>query len=394
MSVKANPAVEQVCKAANSLFPELNVRPSDIVNPTEAFLVRILVTCLKAYGFRVDPPYNIDSDDASKMKRVFLAKLCRQVQKILQISFPSKTYTYYDITQPTAKTTLNTLDVLINYWCFYRMHKKSIIQPIIERIHERQALITVNAAKRNELEQQQQSGVQDKIELKECEANMHKLHDELTQAKTELKVQSKALRQVESEMAVEKEMKSQIESQLKQISQLVVLDSDVADVKMETKELTAQIESRKLELEKLKQIYNERRVELETIAQLSEHIDEASNIVPPEVLSGYKDCKKTLERVEKTHKSLVENHQNLLDAQVKLQEREQQNEANLKARILQCEEQVVKKRKQNKEQELAIEQQSVEIEELQQTQSTLEQQLEEEQRVDENLKIFVSKLSL
>ncbi|KAH8391110.1 hypothetical protein KR215_007139, partial [Drosophila sulfurigaster] len=379
--VKPSPAVEQVCKAANSLFPELNVRASDMVNPTEAFLVRILVPCLKAYGFRVDPPYNIDSDanDASKMKRVFLMKLCRQVQKILQISFPSKTYTYYDITQPTARTTLNTLDVLVNYWCFYRMHKKSIIQPIIERIHERQALITVNAAKRNELEQQEQSGVQDKIELKECEANMHKLHDELTQAKAELKVQSKGVRQLQSEMAVEEEMQSQIESQLNQLNQLVVLDSDVAVVKMETKQLTAQIESHKPELEKLKQIYNERRVELETIAQLSEHIDEASNIVPPEVLSGYKDGKKALEGVEKMHKSLVESHQSLLDAQVKLQQRVQQADANLKARTLQCKEQVVKEQEQNKEQELAIEQQSVEIEELQQTQSTLEQRLEEEQ---------------
>ncbi|KAH8378167.1 hypothetical protein KR093_009809, partial [Drosophila rubida] len=384
MAMKNNAAImEQVCKAANSLFPELNVRPTDVANPTEAFLVRILIPCLRAYGFRVEPPYNIESDsnDISKVKRIFLAKLCRQVQKILQISFPGKTYTYYDITQPTAKTTLNTLDVLFNYWCFYRMHKKNIMQPLSERIHERQALSAVNAAKRSELEQQQQSGVQHKLDIKECEANICKLHDQLPQAKAELNAQSKALRQLQSDLAVAEEQQSQLQSQLNHFKQLVVLDSDVAVVKMETKQLAAQIENCKPEMDKQEQIYNERRLEIETIAQLSQDIDNAFNIVPPDMLSGYKEVKKSNDRLEKTHKSIVAKHQGLQDTKLKLQKTVEQSEASFKARSLQAEEQVAKQQQQQQEQQALIEQQSAEIEELQQSQFTLQEQLDEQQRV-------------
>lgn len=156
------------------MFPELNVRVNDLSHPTEAFLTRVLIHCLRAFGFRIEPPYNIESEstDPSKEKRVFLCKLCRQVQHILQISFPGKTYTYHDIIEPSknqlitsscivfksltllaVKKTLNTLDVLFNYWCFYKMHKKQIIPPIMEKHIERQALIADIAAKRRELEQ-------------------------------------------------------------------------------------------------------------------------------------------------------------------------------------------------------------------------------------------------
>jgi len=97
--------MEKLCKDAHLLFPELNVRISDISHPTEAFLTRILVHTLRAFGFRVEPPHNIESEfpDTSKEKRVFLSKLCRQVQHILQICFPGKTYTYYDIIEPSKR---------------------------------------------------------------------------------------------------------------------------------------------------------------------------------------------------------------------------------------------------------------------------------------------------
>ncbi|KAH8271827.1 hypothetical protein KR044_007244, partial [Drosophila immigrans] len=382
MAMKNNAVImDQVCKAANSLFPELNVRPSDVANPTEAFLVRILIPCLRAYGFRVEPPYNIESDanDSSKVKRIFLTKLCRQVQKILQISFPGKSYTYYDIIQPTAKTTLNTLDVLFNYWCFYRMHKKNIIQPIIERVHERQALTAINAAKRNELEQQQQSGVQDKIELKECEANIRKLNEELPHAKADLSSQSKVLRQLQSDMAVNEELESQLQTQLNGYKQLVVLDSDVAAVKMETQQLSAQIESCKPEMEKQQQIFNERRQEIEEIAQLSQNIDIAATLVQPEVPIACQTAKKSMQRIEQTHEAIVKQHQGLLDSKQKLQQLVAESELKLKAFGEQCEKQEAQQQQQQQALQAAIEQQTVEIANLQQQQIELQQQMEQEQ---------------
>lgn len=96
-------ALELVCETANSLFPELNMRPNELSHPTEAFLTKVLICYLRSFGFRLEPPYNIESEakDTSREKRLFLSKLCRQVERIIQISFPGKTFTYIDIIEPS-----------------------------------------------------------------------------------------------------------------------------------------------------------------------------------------------------------------------------------------------------------------------------------------------------
>lgn len=99
-----NAALELVCETANSLFPELNMRPNELSHPTEAFLTKVLICYLRSFGFRLEPPYNIESEvkDTSREKRLFLSKLCRQVERIIQISFPGKTFTYIDIIEPST----------------------------------------------------------------------------------------------------------------------------------------------------------------------------------------------------------------------------------------------------------------------------------------------------
>lgn len=100
-STKAND-IEKLVQQSNYLLPDLSIRHSDLSNPSEAILTRIFIQYLKAFGFRVEPPHKVDCDvfDPSREKRLFLIRLCRQVERILQISFPNKTYTYVDIINP------------------------------------------------------------------------------------------------------------------------------------------------------------------------------------------------------------------------------------------------------------------------------------------------------
>ncbi|KAL7741403.1 hypothetical protein ACLKA6_013839 [Drosophila palustris] len=386
--------MEQVCKNAKALFPELNVQVSDISDPTEAFLTRALVHCLRAFGFRVEPPYNVDSEanDTSKAKRVFIGKLCRQTQRILQISFPSMTYSYYDIIAPTPKKTLNTLDVLCNYYCFYKMHKKEVIPPIMERHLERQSLIAVIAANKRELEQRKQREVQDTTDIAKCEANIKKLQAELPKAESELNKQSKTLRQLQSELATQEEQQSELRNQVNHLQQLVVLESDMTALQMEAKELAAQIEKHKPEKAKLDQIYNERRLEIEKISRLNDEIEKAFNILPPDVLNDYKEELKQKESLEKSHVELMHKLQGLQDMNVKSQKVLAQVEEKYKARKLQCEQEASKLLEKVAEQEALKEQQTGKIEQLEQCIKTLEEKLDEEQRVAEDLKIFVTKL--
>ncbi|XP_034475021.1 spindle assembly abnormal protein 6 homolog [Drosophila innubila] len=394
-NINNNALMEQVLNGAKMMFPELNVRVSDISHPTEAFLTRVFIHCLRAFGFRVEPPYNIESEstDTSKEKRVFLSKLCRQVQHILQISFPGKTYTYYDIIEPTAKKTLNTLDVLINYWCFYKMHKKEIIPPIMEKHMERQSLIAEITAKRRELEQRKQQQIQDKIDIAKCEANIRKLREELPKAEAELNQQSKESRQLQSDLATEEEKESEIRSQVKHLKQLVVLDSDVNIVQMETKQLTAHIESYKSEVAKQEQIYKDRRLEIENISQLNDEIENAFNILPPDVVSDYKETLKLKDRLEKRHVTLINKHQSLQDTQVKNQNVLTQQEEKLKTLKLQCEQQDVKDQEKVAEQKALNEKLTAKVEQLEQSKKTLQNQLDEAKQTFKHLNIYVTKLS-
>lgn len=253
MNNNNNAAMELVCKTANSLFPELNVRINEISHPNEALITRILIHCLRAFGFRVEPPYNIqsESNNNSKEKRIFLRKLCRQVERILQISFPGKTYTYYDIIQPSmnaylrrisrynalysfaaAKKTLNTLDVLFNYWCFYKMHKKEVMTPLLAQCKDSQNLQTNIASMRRELDQKKKTAAQVTIDIGKCKANIKKLREQFPKAQAELNDQLKLLRRQQADIAVQEEELASISRQVEHFKQLLVLDSEVEVVKV------------------------------------------------------------------------------------------------------------------------------------------------------------------
>jgi len=112
------------------------------------------------------------------------------------------------------------------------MHKKEVIPPIMERHLERQALMAAFSAKRLELEQKKQKGVQDNIDIAKCDANIKKLREQLPRAEAEQKEKSKIVRQLQSDIAIEEENQSEVDSQVNGLKQLVVLDADFAELEM------------------------------------------------------------------------------------------------------------------------------------------------------------------
>jgi len=94
--------IERVMDQGNCLMPDINICQSDLANPTEPIVTKIMVHYLRSFGFRLEPPYKIGTElgHSSREARVFLIRVCRQVERIVQISFPNKTYSYMDIIKP------------------------------------------------------------------------------------------------------------------------------------------------------------------------------------------------------------------------------------------------------------------------------------------------------
>ncbi|EDW04227.1 bromodomain-containing protein DDB_G0280777 [Drosophila grimshawi] len=382
-------AMEHVCSSANKLFPELNMRLSDLTHPTEAFLTRTFVHYLRAFGFRVEPPYNIESKDTSREKRQFLSKLCRLVERILQISFPGKPFTYIDIFEPTVRKTRNTLDVLFNYYCFYKMHKKKIVTPVVEKHKEHHTLTSTLGAKQKELGKNQQDAAQWKINKAKSEANIEQLREELPKALAELQAQSKLLEQKEAEAKLQEQQLQEITGQVNQLKQLV---SDVPNVKEQTAQIAARIDCFKVEIAKQEEQHKERRMEIETNQLLNDEIDKLFTILPPEALSAYKKCLKEKEQLEKEHLSLETTNQGLLTNEQEQQQQLQQRENEVKQLKLNCEHEAQAAKQKIADQEAEIVQQAARVEQLEQSNNNLLEQLEAEQCTAEHVKSFVVKL--
>ncbi|ALC38590.1 Nuf2 [Drosophila busckii] len=292
--------MEEVIHSAKLLIPECNLSVADLSQPTEAIVTRILVHYLRVFGFRVEPPYNIDNEnESSREKRLFLMKLCRQVQNTLQIHFPKKTYTYIDIIKPSVKKTRNTLDVLFNFGLFYKMNKREILQPIEKRHMERQAYVNALTAKRQELEQRQLQATDLKLAQAECEATVIKLSEELPKAQSEANEQAKVLQQKQAEDLSQEKQMSELQKQLSQLDNLVVPDGQVEVIKKQTTELLAQMEIAKQEIAHQQQIFKQRRLEIEQHLQLREETDKLLQLMPVQLIEDYKQHVKQQEQMEK-----------------------------------------------------------------------------------------------
>lgn len=103
----------------NELCAECKMVESDLANPSEKWLTRVLISYLRMFGYRVEIPC---SEEGSREKRIFLIKLVRHIDHIYKISDKSFTFTYYDLLKP-CKAIIETYDNVNIYLCIFILLK-------------------------------------------------------------------------------------------------------------------------------------------------------------------------------------------------------------------------------------------------------------------------------
>ena len=101
----------------NELCAECKMVESDLANPSEKWLTRVLISYLRMFGYRVEIPC---SEEGSREKRIFLIKLVRHIDHIYKISDKSFTFAYYDFLK-ACKAIIETYDNGNLYICDFSL---------------------------------------------------------------------------------------------------------------------------------------------------------------------------------------------------------------------------------------------------------------------------------
>ncbi|XP_039502075.1 kinetochore protein NUF2 homolog [Drosophila santomea] len=308
--------IERVMDQGNCLMPDINICQSDLANPTEPFVTKIMVHYLRCYGFRLEPPYKIGSElgHSSREARVFLIRVCRQVERIVQISFPNKTYSYVDIIKPTVKKTLATLSYLFNHLAYYKMFKKKVLGPVEEAIKLKESLTTEVKAKSQQLDQCSQKS-------KDCEVTINQLKKDLQDTQAKLLPLKKSCSEHENTLELLTQQQTEQDKRIGHWKQLVVEDSQVTELREKIKSASSHVESCKAELASKKQETNEHRRIIENSQHIATALEKATTMISLCKLDDYKESCKQLETVEKQLPTCKVNYQKRLqDAEAKKQE--------------------------------------------------------------------------
>ncbi|KAH8298084.1 hypothetical protein KR018_006502 [Drosophila ironensis] len=309
----AKPAeVEKLVQQSNCLLPDLTIRHSDLSSPKEPILTRIFVQYLRAFGFRVEPTHNLDNEmeDKSREKRLFLIRLCRQIERILQISFPNKTYGYPDLINPTCKKTLNTLEYLFNYLAYYKQFKKNVLGPADECLRRHDALLAELNAKTSQLEQRQAKAASVKDDLEKCQAQIEELAEQLRLGHKEQAQKKKPLLELAKKMESLEQQDAELSKRIALLQQQTVNEGQVVELKQQIQGTRAHIESCKSELAGKQQILEEHRDQIEANQQMVAEIVKAMATLPPQVIEEYKKQCKQMEAAEKEMAQLKISEQN------------------------------------------------------------------------------------
>ncbi|XP_022221308.2 coiled-coil domain-containing protein 93 [Drosophila obscura] len=310
-----NNEMEMVIQQGNTLLPDLHIRSSDLANPTEAFLTKVYVQYLRCFGLRADPPFNVDNEstDTSREKRVFLIKLCRQVERIMQITFPNKTYTYLDIIRPATKKTIKTLDFLFNYLAYYKQFKRSVLMPVEESIRTREALIAEITSKRCQVENRKEKAATVKIDIEKCQAAINELHEELPKAQAELSKHNKICYEQKLALDSLENQHTELTNQIRHWEQLIVEDDQVLNLNKQIENMSLNIENCKEELASQEKEFNDHRRQIEANLNMVNEIEKALEVLPPNLLDEYKENLKQQELMEKQLPALEAQNQKLLN---------------------------------------------------------------------------------
>lgn len=87
----------------NDLFPECQINKTNLSSPSEHFLTNALVGYLRRFGYHIEPPFSLNTENKENNRdtRLFLIKLARQIDNFLKITDKSYSFTYYDLIRPS-----------------------------------------------------------------------------------------------------------------------------------------------------------------------------------------------------------------------------------------------------------------------------------------------------
>ncbi|XP_017134528.1 tropomyosin [Drosophila elegans] len=315
--------MEKVMGQGNCLMPDLNISLGDMTNPTEGTVTKIMVHYLRCFGFRLDPPYKSGCETAfaSREGRVFLIRLCRQVERIIQISFPNKTYTYVDIMKPAVKKTLSTLSYLFNYLAYYKVFKKNVLGPVEEAIKLKDSLTAEIKAKSQQLEQRRQKADSVENDTRDCEVAIDQLQKELKDSQAKLHQLRKSFSEQSNALELLEQQQMELDKRIGHWEQLVVEDGQVMELTKKIKSACSHVESCKAELAGKKQVTNDHRQVIEASQEVVTALEKATAVLTTIKVEDYTESSKKLETVEKQVSALEANYQMRgLDSEVKKQE--------------------------------------------------------------------------
>ncbi|EDV59180.1 cingulin [Drosophila erecta] len=308
--------IERVMNQGNCLMPDINICQNDLANPTEPLVTKIMVHYLRSFGFRMEPPYKIGTELAhsSREARLFLIRVCRQVERIVQISFPNKTYTYVDIIKPAVKKTLATLSYLFNHLAYYKVFKKKVVGPVEEALKLKDSLAAELKTKSQQLEQCSQN-------TKECEVAINQLKKDLQDTQAKLLPLKKSCSEQENALELLELQHNELDKRIGHWEQLVVEESQVTELREKIKSASSHVESCKTELASKKQETKEHRRIIENSQHIVASLEKATAALSLCKVDDYKESFKQLEAVEKQLPTWKVNYQKRLqDAKAKKEE--------------------------------------------------------------------------
>ncbi|KAH8351469.1 hypothetical protein KR059_003096 [Drosophila kikkawai] len=306
--------INLILSQSTRLIPDLSISHSDLVKPTVGCLTKIFVHYLRCFGFRVEPPFKLGSEtiDQSRETRVFLIHLCRQIESIVKLSFPNKTYLYMDLIKPATRKTLSTLDYLFNFLAYYNLFKKDVLGPVEQGIKARDTLLAEIKVKQRELEQHKKTVATITADMEACKLEINKLKAELHETKTKLARQKKSTSEQENGLEHYEQQENELNKRIKHWEQLVVEENQVLELKKQIQSTILHVESCKKELASTEQIIDSQRSLIEDSQQIVVALEKATPLLTLSQLEDYKKNTKQLEVLRKQLPALEARNQKAL----------------------------------------------------------------------------------
>ncbi|XP_063695614.1 mRNA export factor GLE1-like [Culicoides brevitarsis] len=127
------------------------LKESDLLAPTETFVVKALSTLLGAMSIK--DCYTLKMQAENKVEAgIAKTKFVRYVDDLYKVSDPKNNFLYFDLVYPTSKKTIHLLKVLHNYYCYYQFLKKNVLDRVKEKLETRDQLMKTNKDLKVEIE--------------------------------------------------------------------------------------------------------------------------------------------------------------------------------------------------------------------------------------------------